>query len=273
MTQRLATAASLVAAIAASPVLADGHTVSTSNMEASAPAPETNTPQLVFTLRAGVEVQPEYFGSDDYQIGPDFSFRLNYLSLGGQSIGNPDSEAPTKVFSIGPSFRFLPERDADDFDELAGLDTVDAALEFGLTVGYAQEHFLAFANVRRGFGGHEGWVGEIGADVLFRPMDDLLLSIGPRALFGDDEYAGTYFGVTAPEASASLPQYDPDGGLVSAGFEFGARYKINDLWGVVGAITYNAYQNDAVDSPIVKQGSDDNWGARIGLTRVFTLGG
>lgn len=272
MLTRIVMATTILAA-AVSPAFADAQTGGSSATEGAAPSPDRNIPELVFTVRGGLEVQPEYFGSEDYQFGPDFSFRLNYINLGNQTFGNPDPSAPARVLTFGPSFRFLPERDADDFDELEGLDTVDAALEIGLTVGYARENFLAFAEMRRGFGGHEGWVGEVGADVLFRPTNDLLLSIGPRALFGDDTFTGTYFGVTSSEASAALPQYNPDGGLVSAGLEFGARYRINDLWGVVGAITYDAYQNDAEDSPIVRQGSEDNWGARIGLTRVFRVGG
>ena len=275
MIARLVTTSSLLFAAIATPALAAGPTDGTAETAMIAPAPEMApaSPRLVFTLRGGVSATPEYFGSDDYQAGPDFSFRLNFVSLGNRSIGNPDVDAPARILSFGPSFRFISERDSDDFDELAGLETVDAALEVGLSVGYARENFLAFAQVRRGFGGHEGWVGEVGADVLYRPSDRLLLSLGPRALFGDNEYTDTYFGVTAPESSAALPTYNPDGGLVSAGLEFGARYRINDLWGVEGAITYDVFSNDAADSPIVKQGSDDQWGARIGITRIFSIGG
>jgi outer membrane scaffolding protein for murein synthesis (MipA/OmpV family) len=239
-----------------------------------APAPSApTTPRLVFTLRGGVSTAPEYFGSEDQQIGPDFSFRLNYVSLGHRSIGNPDVTVAPSVLSFGPSFRFISERDSDDFKELDGLETVDAALEVGVSVGYARENFLAFAQVRRGFGGHEGWVAEAGADVLFRATDRLLLSAGPRVLFGDDTFTDTYFGVTSDEANATFSAYDPDGGLVSAGIELGARYKINNVWGIEGAITYDVFQNDAADSPIVDLGSDEQWGARIGLTRVFSIGG
>ncbi|MFP7671978.1 MipA/OmpV family protein [Marivita sp. S0852] len=264
--------ASVLSAALSTPALAAGP--SDTNIPTVAPAmPEAASPRLVFTLRGGVSSSPEYFGSEDQKLGPDFSFRLNYLQLGQRGIGNPDVTAAPRVLSFGPSFRFISERDADDYEELEGLDTVDAALEVGVSVGYAREHFLAFAQVRRGFGGHEGWVAEAGADILYRPSDRWLLSAGPRVLFGDDTFTDTYFGVTSDEANATFSAYDPDGGLISAGIELGARYKINDLWGIEGAITYDVFQNDAADSPIVEQGTDEQWGVRVGITRVFSIGG
>ncbi|WP_245819063.1 MipA/OmpV family protein [Marivita hallyeonensis] len=239
-----------------------------------APAPAPAAPRFVFTLRGGVSMDPEYFGSEDYEVGPDVGFRFNYLSLrNGREFGNPDPWAENLGFGVGGSFRFVGERDSGDFDELAGLDDIDPAVELGVSLNYGTENFNTFAAVRRGFGGHEGWVGEIGADAVMRPTDRLRLSLGPRVFFGDEEYSNTYFGITADEASAALPTYELDGGLVSAGVEFGARYQINDVWGLEGAVTWEKFQNDAADSPIVEQGDDEQWGVRFGVTRVFSIGG
>ena len=80
-------------------------------------------------------------------------------------------------------------------------------------------------------------------------------------------------GITPAEASASLPAYDPDGGMVSAGIEFGARYQLNDRWGLEGAITWDKFTVDAAESPIVEPGEDEQWGIRFGVTRVFSIGG
>ena len=206
MIKPIATAASIVAATFVSPALAQdlipttgapgltpgvpvtGETADTTLTTAEPEVIEDVLPdfipELVFTVRTGVEAQPEYFGSDDYRIGPDFSLRLNSITLGNQSYGNPDVTAPPRLLTYGPSFRFISERDPDDFSELAGLDKVDATLEIGATIGVARGNFLAFGEVRRGFGGHEGWVAEAGADVFYRPMDKLVLSAGPRALWG-----------------------------------------------------------------------------------------
>lgn len=275
MTARLATLTSFVLALAA-PAYAAGPVDTTAQAGVISPSvtPVPTRPQLVFTLRGGVAASPEYFGSDDYAVGPDLGFSFNYLALrNGRSFGNPDPWADRMGLSFGGSFRVIQDRKTDDFDELAGLDDIDAAFELGGSVRYGAEHFAAFGEVRRGFGGHEGWVGEIGADAIVRPTERLQLTLGPRLFFGDDTYTDTYFGITADEASAALPAYDPEGGMVSAGIEFGARYQINDVWGLEGAVTWEKFTDDAADSPIVEQGSDEQWGIRFGVTRVFSIGG
>ncbi|MDU8912945.1 MipA/OmpV family protein [Aestuariicoccus sp. MJ-SS9] len=229
---------------------------------------------FIFSLRGGIAAVPEYFGSDTLALGPDVGFSFHYLSLGnGRSFGDPDPWADSTGLSFGGSLRYIAPRSEDDYSELAGLDDIDAALELGVSVSYATRNFETFGALRRGFGGHEGWVAELGADVIARPTDRLRLTAGPRLLWGDDSYTGTYFGVTGTEASAALPAYDPDGGLVSAGIELGARYQINEDWGLEGAITWDTFVGDAQDSPIVRQGATDQWGVRLGVTRVFRIGG
>ena len=273
MLTRLAVVSSLALGFAA-PTYAAGPSQSATQTDVMVPAPAPAKPRLMFTLRGGVATTPEYFGSDENEVGPDIGFSFNYLSLrNGRTFGNSDPWADSMGLTFGGSFRFIQERKTQDFDELTGLDDVDAAIELGVSMRYGTEHFAAFGEVRRGFGGHEGWVGEVGADAILRPTDRLRLSMGPRLFFGDDAYSDTYFGITAPEASAALPAYDPDGGMVSAGVEFGARYQINDVWGLEGAVTWEKFTDDAADSPIVEQGSDEQWGVRFGVTRVFSIGG
>ena len=275
MIARLVTVSSLALGLAIPAYAAGpGQTSAQTDMMAPAPVAVSPRPQLVFTLRGGVASAPEYFGSDEYAVAPDLGFRFNFLSLrSGRSFGNPDPWADSMGLTFGGTFRFIQERKTDDFSELAGLEDIDAAVELGVSMRYGTENFAAFGEVRRGFGGHEGWVGEVGADAILRPTDRLRLSVGPRLFFGDDAYSDTYFGITPAEASAALPAYDPEGGMVSAGVEFGARYQLNDVWGLEGAVTWEKFTDDAGDSPIVEQGSDEQWGVRFGVTRVFSIGG
>lgn len=228
-------------------------------------------PAIGFTLRGGVASNPTYFGSATTETGPDLGFDLDYLRLGGFTFGNPDPNYVPEGFGVTGSFRYISERSAADSPELAGLNTVDDALELGVGLRYATENYQVFGNLRYGAIGHEAFVGELGADVFLRPNDRWTLRAGPRAFFGDSDYAGTYFGVTAPEAAASaFPAYTAGGGLLSAGVEVGAGYQINDSWGVDAAIRFDRLQNDAANSPITVD--DSNISARIGLTRRFRLG-
>ncbi|KKL48138.1 hypothetical protein LCGC14_2328550, partial [marine sediment metagenome] len=185
-----------------------------------APTP-TSDPDLVFTLRGGVSAIPEYFGSSDYAVGPDLSLGFGFVRLpGGRSFGSADPNDPRYGVGLRGSFRYVSERDASEFPELSGLDDIDASVELGLGVGYKSYNFDAFADVRYGVVGHESVVGEVGADLKLHPTDRLTLSVGPRVFMGSDDYADTYFGVSAAESAASgLAAYDANGGVLSAGVE------------------------------------------------------
>lgn len=240
-----------------------------------APVIAAPTPDLIFTVRGGVAASPTYFGSDTYEAGPDFALGFQFLRLpGGGSIGSEDPNAPRTGIAPRGSLRIVKARSASDSPELAGLNDIDLAVELGLGLGYTARNFEAFGVARYGAVGHESWVAEFGADVIARPNDRLTLTAGPRLFVGDDSYAGTYFGVTPAESAASggaFAAFAPSGGALSAGFEIGATYSLNDNWGVSGAVRYDRLLNDAASSPITAQGSADQFSVRLGLVRRITL--
>ena len=226
------------------------------------------------TLGLGASVGPSYFGSDDYEVGPWGTVRFDYIRLpGGLSWGSASSIGVREGFGLRGSVRYIGSRSARDNSELRGLDRVDATYEVGLGIGYETRDWRAFTDVRYGFGGHEAVVGEIGADAIYHPTEQLTLNIGPRLDFGTGSFMRTYFGVTEEESIASgLPAYTPSGGLTAVGFEVGARYAISDAWGVEGVATYDRLVQDAADSPITGLGSEDQFGFRLGVTRSISLG-
>ncbi|SNR65972.1 MipA/OmpV family protein [Puniceibacterium sediminis] len=261
--------------LAATPTLAAGPTPAETDPLMMTPAPVVEPrPTLLFSLRGGVKSTPEYFGADKGAVSPDLGFKFHFLRIpGGREIGNIDPWADSTGFNMHGSVGYIGARDPDDYKDLSGMDDVDATVELGGGIGYNMQNFGVFANLRRGFGGHEGWVAEAGADYILHPTDRLRLNMGPRLLWGDDTYTDTYFGVDTSEVAVGRPAYQADGGLVTAGVEFGARYRISDLWGLEGAVSYDVLQNDAAASPLVDGSGDDNqWGVRLGVTRVFQLG-
>ncbi|ANT60461.1 MltA-interacting MipA [Salipiger sp. CCB-MM3] len=265
----------LAAALFASPALAQDFGVTDSSGTAQA-APVTSTQSagnvFTFTLRGGVSAAPKFLGSDEYEAGPDLGFSFKHLRLRGvPEIGGDDPWADSYGWDVHGSFRYLGKRDSSSDSALSSLDDIDPTYEVGLGVGYTAEQYEAFADIRRGFGGHEGYVGSVGIDYVVRPTDRWKLTLGPRFIWANDEFLDTYSGIDPDEATTDLPAYDPDGGLVSAGLQFGARYQINDLWGVEGAVTWDNLQGDAADSPIVDEGSNDQFRVRVGVTRVFNL--
>ncbi len=225
-----------------------------------------------FSLRGGVAAGPEYMGSENTEAGVDLGLKFGALTWGNTSFGNGIGNIPDNGLSLAPAFRIIGSREASDSAELAGLTDIDRAVELGLGLTFRQTNWLAFGEVRQGFGGHEGITGTLGADLIFRPTDRWTLTAGPRINMGNSEFASTYFGVTAAEAAASgFSAYDAEGGILGASLDFGATYQINDRWAVEGLLSYEKLKNDAADSPITQGGSEDQWRMRIGLSRAFTL--
>ncbi len=225
-----------------------------------------------FALGAGVAGVSAYPGSDDIEARPDLNFKFGRLSFGNTSFGSGIGVIPENGLSLRGAFRVVGDRDDEDYPELAGLKDIDTAVELGFGVTYRQTNWLAFGEVRQGFGGHDGVTGTLGADVIFRPTDRWTLTAGPRINMGNSEYANTYFGVTGAEAAASsFGAYDADGGVLGAGITATATYRIDDKWSMDMLMSYEKLQNDAADSPITAAGSDDQFRVSIGLSRAFTL--
>lgn len=225
-----------------------------------------------FALGAGVGAAPEYMGSDDSEgfVAPTFTF--GSLKWGAIDASNGVRGIPDNGLSLNAAYRILNERTAEDSVELAGLQDIDIALELGLGLLYQQTNWLAFGEVRKGVTGHSGVTGTLGADWIVRPNDRLRITAGPRINFGNDEYANTYFGVSATEAAASsFAAYDAEGGALSAGLAVTGTYFIDDKWSLEGVVSYEKLLGDAADSPITLGGSEDQWRIGVGLSRVFTL--
>ncbi len=226
--------------------------------------------RFAFSLRAGVEARPGYFGSDDVAVGPDLAFSLDGISLGPLSFGDPDSTVVREGFGLRGSFRYLPERSVEDYEELAGLDDVDAAFELGAGLSYAQPWWEAFAVVRTGLTGHESVVADLGMDFIARPSDRLALRVGPRVFIGSDDFAQTYFGVTETEAATSaFSAFDAQGGILSTGLEASVEYRLSDPWGIEAGLRLDRLRNDAAASPITAE--DNQLSAFVGVTRRFDL--
>lgn len=259
-------------------------------------AQEAGDPRVAFSLRGGVEAVPGYFGSDELTVGPDLGFSFGSLSLGSLSLGDPDPEMIPQGFRVRGSFRYIPERSSDKFEELAGLQDVEAAIELGAGIAYSRPWWETFADLRYGLTGHKALVADLGMDLIARPTDRLTLRAGPRVFLGSDSYAATYFGVTEGEALASarpvlhqraetasvtvaheghvdsMLMFDPfeaQGGVLSAGVDVGMEYRLTDPWGIAAGIRYERLTNDAADSPITVE--DDQLSVFIGITRRFEV--
>ncbi|WP_420412946.1 MipA/OmpV family protein [Roseibium sp.] len=229
--------------------------------------------QFVVDLGVGAMIKPRYEASDSYLIYPFPLISVGRFFVPG--IGQVvDGRRRSGVFFY-PSFGFVGSREASDTTDLTGTNKINWALELGLGGGFRGEHWRAFAELRQGFNGHTGQVGQLGFDGILYPGEKWELSIGPRAEFASGNYMDTYFGVSAAEAAASggrLTAYDPGGtGFKSVGLAARVSYDWNDDVRLHLQGGYERLIGDAADSPIAKIGSEDQFNIGLGVTYRFAF--
>jgi outer membrane scaffolding protein for murein synthesis (MipA/OmpV family) len=184
------------------------------------------------TIGAAPVVSPAWQGSKDYVLSVYPDLRVNYGDTVFASI--PDGIGWNAVNSggwkAGPIAKLRFGRDEDGSgspfavtggsDALVGLGDIGATAEIG---GFVEKRFgqrqqwRGRIEARRGFGGHEGTVGDVSLSYQLR-SGRTIVNIGPRATVASSGFTQTYFGIDSEQSVRSgLAVYRPNGGLVSYG--------------------------------------------------------
>lgn len=213
-------------------------------------------------LGVGADIGPDYPGSEDAEAGP-------WLIWRNAGFGQPGTNE-AEGFALSPSFGTVGEREASDNPELAGLADLDRAYELGLRVSYGTGPLTTSASVRRGFDGHEGLTGELGARYRTDLSDRVSLWSGLSLGYGNDDYNDTYFGVDSPQAAPGRPAYDIGGGFNKAAVTFEARYALTENTALLGEVEYARLIGDAADSPLVQDRNQPS--IKLGIVRRFSFG-
>ncbi len=259
--RRVTIAISLASIALASPVRAADFATAE-----AVPVPEAvEVRDIILDLGIGAKVQPIFPSSKEYEIVPWPIVDLQFLRL---PLFGEVVDGQVRAFSIYPSFGYVGERKASDASYLAGTDDVDGSFELGAGVSAQAGWVKAFAEVRYGITGHNGFVADLGVDFTTNPLERFTISAGPRMSLADDEYMDAYFRVPA---GAALNTYDPDGGIKSVGLGMEASYAVTEAVRIVGEASWTRYVFDAADSPIVEAGNENDFSIGLGVTYRFGL--
>lgn len=228
------------------------------------------------TIKANVSVSPKWNGSDEFSgIGyPSVSFRRPWTaeewSSPSDSIGFAFID--TNGFSLGVVGAYRGGRDSSSVERLIGLRDTRWTIEGGLFAQYwfAPEFLRARLEVRRGFRSEDGFIADLGADLVHK-YDRFTFALGPRVSVADGRFMRNHFGVTYEDSirNGDLSEWRPDGGLRAAGIFSSVNYRINDQWtaGVHGG--WERLLGDARKSPIIEKAGDENqflFGATVTYT-------
>jgi outer membrane scaffolding protein for murein synthesis (MipA/OmpV family) len=240
---------------------------------------------------------PAWQGSRDMALSIFPDLRINYKDSVFFSI--PDGLGWNAVnqdgWKIGPLFKFRFRRQEDNggspflvsggSEALRGMGDVDFAGEPGAFAQYsfAGNKARVRAEVRQGFGGHEGTVADtsIGwGDKIGQPLTTnfWLYSASVRATFASSDYTNAYFGVNAQQAAATgLGQFRTGSGLVSSGVN-ASLTKPFGKYGQFGALTlftgYDRLGNVVNDSTLMQErGKRDQFSVGLAYGLKFGFGG
>lgn len=230
-------------------------------------------------------INPEYVGSDDYDIRalPFISFddiagfELSGLALTYPLIDIGTGQGPgTWAIKAGPRAAFDFGRDSADSPTLAGLEDIDASLLAG---GFLRASYgvlgLRLDAGQDIIGGHEGFIADLSLGT-FLPKgliaEKLSVQPGLSISWADKTYNQAIYGITAQQAAASTQaQYDLGSGFHRASLNLLGWYEIDDRWQLNSVISYRKYLGDYAGSPILQapDGATSDVFALIGISRRF----
>jgi outer membrane protein len=242
-------------------------------------------------IGVGAVYSPTFLGSDEYQLRAGPSVEIRYKDRFFLSVidGAGFDMVKTKRLRAGPIIKLQQQRRENgknmfviaggQSDALRGLGDVPATAEAGGYIQYQSAGFSAKVEVRKGIGGHDGLIAEIGARYTTGLMGiavgdrSVILSLGPRVTIVDDTYNKAYFGIDAGQSARSgLAPFDAGGGLQSYGV--GAAVVIPIAGALSAAVLggFDRLSGDAAKSPLVRDRGSRNQGTLgLGLTYRFGL--
>ena len=171
---------------------------------------------------------------------------------------------PHDHWRLGIAGQFIGERDDVEDDRVDELKSVDASVMLGLIAGYdvlasPQDDLVLEVEGRQDVSGDNGFLGTIrgryGRPFAERWRLDALVA----TTWASEDYMSSYFGIDAGDAVRSgLDQFNADEGFKEVAFGGSLTWRFLERWSATATGTYTRLIDDAEDSPVVKDGGDEN---------------
>ncbi|MEM9168601.1 MAG: MipA/OmpV family protein [Pseudomonadota bacterium] len=214
------------------------------------------------SIGVGPVYQPDYFGSDDFELEADPQVYVKFRRL----VFFDDDGADFALFgfsgfSFGPSIRIVGDRREEENPALVGLGDVGLTAELG---GFAATTFLdrfSFRfKARKGFrSGHRGLIVDAATTAVLFRYGPVSMSVTGQAAWIGERYADTYFSVTPEQSVASgLPIYDAGAGLRDFGGSVNGYINVGKRWSLNPYASYRRIIGDVADAPLVAIEGDRN---------------
>jgi len=205
----------------------------------------------------GVSEQPTFMGSNRYKTGPsailDIRYKDEFFFSDGEGLGWNVIHQPG--FRAGIALGYDLGRNTHDDPRIRNLPDVAVAPEPKIFAQYFLFPVVLTADLKKGIGGNNGIVGDVGAYIPLPLTKDKswLLFVGPSLTMADNRYMNSYFGVSAYSSELSgLRPFNANGGFTDVGVGASSVYLINEHWLIEGDLGYRRLLGDAARSPIIE---------------------
>jgi len=170
-------------------------------------------PNWALHLGPGVVWTPKFDGARERSFVPIPVIDLRYkqdLFFVSVREGVGSTLLNFQGFRAGPILRLNGGRGEGASDHLRGLGGVPLTIEGGAFAKYDFGRYGgARIELRRGLGGHNGWLLDIGADAHAR-LGAVGFSVGPRMSIADGGYNRAFYGVDQEQSARSgYARYEP----------------------------------------------------------------
>lgn len=247
----------------------------------------SGTDGWVLTVGVAPILSPAWQGSRDMALSIFPDLRINYKDAIFASV--PEGVGWNAInrdgWKAGPVAKLRFGRDevnggspfliAGGSDALNGMGDVAATAELG---GFVEKRFgagrqwRARAEVRRGFGGHEGVIAD-GSITYHARSGRARFNIGPRATVASGSFMQTYFGIDAGQSQRTgLAPYSADGGLLSYGVGGTVVRPLNRRSAVTLFTGLDHLAGEAGQSPLIRErGQRTQFSIGVGYGFRFNL--
>jgi len=110
----------------------------------------------------------------------------------------------------------------------------------------------------------EGVLASLAVEAKYHATQRLTLSIGPEITWASNQYAQTFFGISAAQSEiAGIAAYQAKSGINTVGGSAGATYMLTDHWSLGAHVSYGKLQGDAANSPVTTDKTQRMYGAFV----------
>jgi outer membrane scaffolding protein for murein synthesis (MipA/OmpV family) len=214
---------------------------------------ENPMPTWDISLGPALDYQPKFEGSNSYKFQPGLALDVRYKDIAFLSTGEGlgVNLLHGKNYRAGVALTYDLGRSGDDDNHLRGLDNIATAPEVKVFADYVIFPVVVRIDARRGFGGNNGYIGDLSAYMPVVGSKDFFVFVGPTVAVADSTYMRNYFGVTPTQsAETHLKVYHPGSGFKDVGIGASATWFFRKNWFITGDLSVERLLGQAAESPL-----------------------